>query len=88
MMQIHDLAESFLGAMQHTFLATTRRAYRYDLDFFARSVPDMDAAAVTASHLRSFLAATTDRAPSTLGASPGRVTLLFRLGLSQQPGAR
>lgn len=65
-MQIHDLAASFLGAMQHTFLANTRRAYRYDLDLFACSVADLDAAAVTAAHLRAFLSATTDRAPSTL----------------------
>src|SRR3989442_11674975 len=66
MMLIHDLAATLLSAMQHTFLANTRRAYRYDLDLFARSVPDLDAAAVTADHLRAFLAATTDRAPSTV----------------------
>jgi len=65
-MRTDELAGAFLGAMQHTFRANTRRAYRYDLRLFARSVPDLDAAAVSADHLRAFLATTTDRAPSTL----------------------
>jgi len=65
-MQIPALIATFLGATQRTFRANTQRAYRSDLALFARSVPDLDAAAVTADHLRAFLAATRDHAPSTL----------------------
>ena len=65
-MHLLDLTETFLGATQHTFRANTRRAYRYDLQLFARAFPDLEAAAVTAAHLRAFLAATAERAPSTL----------------------
>ena len=65
-MHLLDLTETFLGATQHTFRANTRRAYRYDLQLLARAFPDLDAAAVTAAHLRAFLAATAERAPSTL----------------------
>jgi len=77
MMHVDELADAFLSAMQHTFLSNTRRAYRYDLHLFARSFPGLDATAVSADHLRAFLAATTDRAPSTLARHQAAVRSCF-----------
>jgi site-specific recombinase XerD len=65
-MLLCDLAETFLGANHSTFLANTRRAYGYDLALFARAFPHLEVGAVTVEHLRAFLAATADLAPSTL----------------------
>ncbi len=65
-MQIHEVAAAFLTAMSHTFLANTRRAYRYDLGLLSRSFPELDAGDLTADHLRAFLAAAADRAPATV----------------------
>jgi len=65
-MHVDDLIAAFLVAKQHTFRPNTRRAYRYDLGLFARSVGTLAAADLTADHLRAFLAATADRAPATL----------------------
>jgi integrase/recombinase XerD len=63
---LDELIAAFLVANQHTFLANTHRAYRSDLALFARSVPDLPAQEVTADHLRVFLAATADLAPTTV----------------------
>jgi site-specific recombinase XerD len=63
---LDELIAAFLVANQHTFLAKTHRAYRSDLALFARSVPDLPAQEVTAGHLRVFLAATADLAPTTV----------------------
>lgn len=65
-MLISDLADAFLTANQNSYLANTRRAYSYDLGLFARVLPDLSVNEVTVQHLRAFLIATTDLAPSTL----------------------
>ncbi len=65
-MRLDELAAAFLSAKLHTFRPNTRRAYRTDLTLFARSVPAVDTADLTAAHLRAFLAAAADRAPTTL----------------------
>jgi integrase/recombinase XerD len=63
---IHELAAAFLAANANTFLANTRRAYGYDLGLFARAFPELAVGTVTVEHLRAFLAATAECAPSTL----------------------
>jgi len=66
MVPLHEMIDAFLAATRHTLRPNTRRAYRYDLDLFARSVPALDVATVTVDHLRAFLAASADHAPATL----------------------
>ena len=61
-----ELIEAFLAAKQHTFSANTRRAYRYDLTACARLLPTIPMRDIMVSHLRLFLDATTDLAPTTL----------------------
>ncbi len=65
-MLLSELAEAFLAANHSTFLANTRRAYGYDLALFARAFPHLRAKDIGVEHLRTFLAATADLAPSTL----------------------
>lgn len=65
-MLIQELAEAFLKGNQSTFLANTLRSYGYDLGLFARAFPDQAVEKVTVHHLRAFLNATADLAPSTL----------------------
>lgn len=65
-MLLDTLVAAFLAAMHHSLRATTRRAYRADFHLLARQFPDLDAAAVTAAHLRTFLSTAADRAPATL----------------------
>jgi len=66
MRPLDEVIDAFLTAMRHTLRPNTRRAYRYDLTLFARSLPALDVTDLTIDHLRAFLAATADRAPATL----------------------
>jgi len=66
MQPLDALIDAFLEATRHTLRPNTRRAYRYDLALFARSLPALDSADLTIDYLRAFLAATADRAPATL----------------------
>ena len=61
-----ELIEAFLAAKQHAFSPNTRRAYRYDLMACAQVLPTLPVREVTVSHLRLFLDATADLAPTTL----------------------
>jgi integrase/recombinase XerD len=65
-MKIAEITTAFLTANQHTFLPNTRLAYGYDLGLFSRTFPDLESSAITIQHLRAFLHATADLAPSTL----------------------
>lgn len=65
-MKIAELSMTFLTANQQNFRANTRLAYGYDLTLFSRTFPDLDVTAITIDHLRAFLYATADMAPSTL----------------------
>jgi integrase/recombinase XerD len=65
-MNCTELIEAFLAAKQRTFSPNTRRAYCYDLVACARLLPTLPIGEITVSHLRLFLDATTDLAPSTL----------------------
>jgi site-specific recombinase XerD len=61
-----ELIEAFLAAKHHAFSPNTRRAYRYDLVACARLLPTIPLTEITVSHLRLFLDATADLAPTTL----------------------
>jgi len=63
---LDELVESFLGANRNSFSQNTLRAYRYDLNSLARAFPELEASEVRVEHLRAFLGATADLAPSTL----------------------
>lgn len=65
-MLVSELAEVFLSSNQNTFQGNTLRAYRSDLVMLAETYPNLDAREVTAQHLRAFLNAAADLAPSTL----------------------
>lgn len=65
-MLLEELAGAFLEANGNTFSANTLRAYRYDLNLFVRSFPELDASEVGVEHLRAFLGAAAELAPSTL----------------------
>ncbi len=65
-MDLIELIEAFLAAKYHAFSSNTRRAYRYDLMACARLLPTLPIDEITVSHLRLFLDATADLAPSTL----------------------
>lgn len=65
-MLVDELTGSFLEANGNTFSANTLRAYRYDLNLFARAFPELEASEVGVEHLRAFLGAAADLAPSTL----------------------
>ncbi len=65
-MDLLELTEAFLAAKQHAFSPNTRRAYRSDLVACARLLPTILLAEITVAHLRLFLDATADLAPTTL----------------------
>lgn len=65
-MLIDELATAFLDGNQNHFLPNTRRAYSYDLRQFARAFPDLAVEEITVQHLRAFLNATAELAPTTL----------------------
>ena len=65
-MNLSELAEAFLAANQNRFRPNTSRAYGYDLGLFARAHPRLSVKKVTVEHLRAFLQACADLAPSSL----------------------
>ncbi len=65
-MDLTELIEAFFAAKQRTFASNTRRAYHYDLMACAQVLPTLPVREITVSHLRLFLDATTDLAPTTL----------------------
>lgn len=65
-MLIQELTDAFLSANQNKYAANTRRAYQYDLGLFHRAFPDLTVEEATVQHLRAFLHASADRAPTTL----------------------
>lgn len=65
-MLIDELATAFLDGNQNNFLPNTRRAYGYDLRQFARAFPDLAIEDISVQHLRAFLNATAELAPTTL----------------------
>jgi len=90
---VSELAGVFLEANHNTFSANTLRAYRYDLNLFARSFPRLEASEVRVEHLRAFLGAAADLAPSTLARRQAALRSCFgwtyREGLiSSDPAAR
>jgi integrase/recombinase XerD len=87
------LAESFLGANRNSFSANTLRAYRYDLNSLAKAFPETCVSEVGVEHLRAFLGATADLAPSTLARRQAALRSCFgwayREGLiASDPAAR
>ncbi len=65
-MTIAELAEVFLAANKNRLSPNTLRAYGYDLGLLARELPEIVAEKVSVVHLRAFLRATAESAPSTL----------------------
>jgi hypothetical protein len=65
-MDLIELTEVFLAAKYHAFSSNTRRAYRYDLMACAQVLATLSIREITVSHLRLFLDATADLAPTTL----------------------
>ncbi len=65
-MDLIELIEAFLAAKYHAFSSNTRRAYRYDLLACAQVLATLPIREITVSHLRLFLDATADLAPTTL----------------------
>jgi site-specific recombinase XerD len=65
-MRIAELVNVFLTANVHTLRPNTRLAYRYDLNLFQRAFPDIAIGDITTQHLRAFLHAAADLAPSTV----------------------
>lgn len=77
-MRIAELADSFLTANLHTLRPNTRLAYGYDLDLFQRSFPDIAIGDITTQHLRAFLHAAADLAPSTVARRQATLRSCFR----------
>jgi site-specific recombinase XerD len=65
-MTLAELAEAFLAANQNRLSSNTLRAYGYDLGLLARELPEIVAEQVGVVHLRAFLRAISESAPSTL----------------------
>jgi site-specific recombinase XerD len=65
-MDLIELIEAFLAAKYHAFSPNTRRAYRYDLMACAQVLATPPIREIKVFHLRLFLDATTDLAPTTL----------------------
>lgn len=92
-MTLHDLSEAFLAANQNRLRPNTRRAYGYDLGLFARAFPFQAAEETTVQHLRAFLQASADRAPSTLARRQAALKACFAWAyrndlLSADPSAK
>ncbi|WP_374713252.1 tyrosine-type recombinase/integrase [Symbiobacterium terraclitae] len=77
-MLLAELAARFLAAHEHTYLPNTRRAYAYDLGLLARAFPDLPASDVTVHHLRAFVSAMADLAPTTVARRQAAVRACFR----------
>lgn len=65
-MLLDEMTEAFLAGNQHTFQANTLRAYGSDLAMLAGMYPDLEVREITVQHLRAFLNAAAELAPSTL----------------------
>lgn len=92
-MLLGELAESFLAANGNSFSANTLRAYRYDLNSLAKAFPEMEVSEAGVEHLRAFLGATAELAPSTLARKQAALRSCFgwayREGLiGSDPAAR
>ncbi len=65
-MLLGELAGVFLEVNRNSFSRNTLRAYGYDLNSLARAFPEVEVSEVRVEHLRAFLGAAADLAPSTL----------------------
>jgi site-specific recombinase XerD len=82
-MDLTELIETFFAAKQRTFASNTRRAYRYDLMACAQVLLTLPVREITVSHLRLFLDATTDLAPTTLARRKAALRSCFRWAYQQ-----
>jgi integrase/recombinase XerD len=82
-MDLTELIEAFFVAKQRTFASNTRRAYRYDLMACAQVLPTLPVREITVSHLRLFLDASTDLAPTTLARRKAALRSCFRWAYQQ-----
>jgi integrase/recombinase XerD len=76
-MRLEDLTDTFLEAQSRRLSANTRRAYGYDFGLLARTFPDLKAEEITVEHLRAFLLAAGDLAPSSLARRRAALRALF-----------
>lgn len=76
-MQLADLTSAFFDAQTHRLSANTRRAYGYDFGLLSRTFPDLDVEEITVQHLRAFLKAAGDLAPSSLARRQAALRALF-----------
>jgi len=83
-MDLTELIEAFFAAKQRTFASNTRRAYRYDLMACAQVLPTLPVGEITVSHLRLFLDATTDLAPTTLARRKAALRSCFNWAYQQE----
>ncbi len=83
-MNLIELTEAFLAAKQHAFSPNTRRAYRYDLVACARLLPMIPLPEITVSHLRLFLDATAELAPTTLARRKAALRSCFDWAYQQE----
>jgi site-specific recombinase XerD len=83
-MDLIELTEAFLAAKCHGFSPNTRRAYRYDLVACARLLPTIPLTEITVSHLRLFLDATADLAPTTVARRKAALRSCFGWAYQQE----
>lgn len=76
-MRLDDLADTFLDAQSRRLSPNTHRAYGYDFGLLARTFPDLEAEEITVQHLRAFLNAADDLAPSSLARRQAALRALF-----------
>ncbi len=76
-MLLGELTGVFMEAHRNSFSANTLRAYRYDLNSLAQVFPEMQISEVGVEHLRAFLGAAADLAPSTLARSQAALRSCF-----------
>ena len=82
-MNLTELIEAFFAAKQRTFASNTRRAYRYDLMACVQVLQTLPVREITVSHLRLFLDATTELAPTTLARRKAALRSCFRWAYQQ-----
>ena len=83
-MYLLELTEAFLAAKQHAFAPNTRRAYRSDLMTCARVLGMLPIREITVAHLRLFLDATADLAPTTLARRKAALCSCFGWACQQE----
>jgi len=83
-MDLIELTEAFLTAKYHAFSPNTRRAYRSDLMACARLFPRTPLPEITVAHLRLFLDATADLAPTTLARRKAALRSCFGWAYQQE----